>query len=392
MSKRKVLILGVGNAQVDAIERCKQAGCEVHGLSYLPEGAGIPMVDHFAVINIVDKKSVFTYACDHAIDILYSVGSDIAMPTVGYVCERASLPFFVSEDTADFLQDKGRQRAFLQEKGLSPVTYQTANSEKDFAGWNVFPAVLKPVDSQGQRGVLEVKEPGDIVEKFNLSLSHSRCGRVIIEQYIIGPEISANAFVYQSEVIYCFFTDRYVIEDAPGGIVRGHRIPTVAPKSVQDKARSLVLKVVAAVGIENGPVYFQMKYINDEVFIIEVAPRLDGCHIWRLINLKYGVNLLELSFILLENRFLLTENQRRSPVDKQREALFIDFFLQRPETVFFTPNIPDTEVLFRQYYYQSGEKVRPVNGIWDKTGYQIRLGRETTAEEVPTWRFGQSKA
>ena len=49
---KKVLILGAGNAQIDAIEYCHEHGIFVAGCSYTTTDAGIPLLDAFEQVDI----------------------------------------------------------------------------------------------------------------------------------------------------------------------------------------------------------------------------------------------------------------------------------------------------------------------------------------------------
>ena len=94
--KKKLLILGAGNAQIDLIEYAKKLGLEVHVCSYSNTDKGIPLADSFAQINIVDTDRIEAYVRENQIDFVYSVGSDIAVPTVCRVAERTGKFHFVS--------------------------------------------------------------------------------------------------------------------------------------------------------------------------------------------------------------------------------------------------------------------------------------------------------
>ena len=73
-------------------------------------------------------------------------------------------------------------------------------------------------------------------------------------------------------------------------------MPTQFSKNVVEKVKDLVQRVLQKLEIKDGPAYFQIKVVGDEPYLIEVTPRLDGCHMWRLINIYCGVNLLDMSF------------------------------------------------------------------------------------------------
>jgi len=370
MHTKKILILGVGNAQCDAIRYCKNKGYEVYAVSYRKEGKGIKLVDHFKQIDIIDKEAVLDYAKSIQVDIVYSVGSDMAMPTVGYVSENMELPFFVNEKTALLLQNKNELRKFIKEKQLGYIPYLVASSSDELSAWQSFPAIIKPVDSQGQRGIFEVNSSEELLYYFNKSLSFSHAKKVIVEHYIDGPEISANAFVINGELVYSFLTDRFVVENVPGGVVRGHRLPSSISDTTRKQAQERVSSAIKALEIQNGPVYFQMKYNEKGVFIIEITPRLDGCHIWRLIKEKYGVDLLALSFTLLDPDEKEPIIRGEDGQSLQEGALDIEFMLQPPNTVFHQEN-PVKDALYEEYYYTEGDIVRPVNWHAEKTGYRI---------------------
>jgi len=370
--KKIFLILGVGNAQVDLIKRCKEYGYEVFGISYKEEGRGLEYIDHFKQINIIDKKEVLKYAQSISADVVYSVGSDIAMPTVGYVSERLGTPFFVDEKTAELLHYKGRLRQFLIEKHINPIAFKVASSLEEFSDWNIFPAIIKPVDSQGQRGVFEVHKPADLQKHFTKSQSFSRSRNVIVEQYIDGPEFSVNTFVQNGLIVYSFMTDRYVIkEKLPCGIIKGHGIPAKVDDWVREKTASLLQEVINALGIRNGPVYFQLKYTDVDVFIIEITPRLDGCHLWRFIKLMYGIDLLDLTIRQLERNSSPPQLDTNPTKPVQKQNLYLDFFHQKTGTQFQKVKSEKESCLYEEWYYKEGETVRYINGYLEKTGYQI---------------------
>ena len=112
MSKR-ILILGVGNAQLDLILLCRELNFTIYAISYKDEGIGRQFADHFEVIDILDIDTVLDFVKRHSIDLLYSVGSDIAMPTIAYVSEKLELTFYVDFKTAEMMQSKFKMRQFL---------------------------------------------------------------------------------------------------------------------------------------------------------------------------------------------------------------------------------------------------------------------------------------
>jgi len=147
----KALILGVGDAQVDAIRYLKGAGWWVIGCSYRREGRGLGLIDRFELIDIKDRTAIEELGRREKIDLIYSVGSDLAMLTIAEVARNLDLPCFIRSETAEVTQDKIELRSFLTAHSISPIKYKRVSSEADLEEWDSYPAIVKPADSQGQR-------------------------------------------------------------------------------------------------------------------------------------------------------------------------------------------------------------------------------------------------
>ena len=71
---KKILILGAGEAQIDAIKYCKNKGLKVSGCSYTDNDPGIPLLDYFEQVDIKDINGVAELADRLKADLVYSVG------------------------------------------------------------------------------------------------------------------------------------------------------------------------------------------------------------------------------------------------------------------------------------------------------------------------------
>lgn len=367
----KVVVLGVAGPQTDFIKLLKEKGHYVVGMSYRKEGVGLPFVDEFREINIIDKKCILKFVNENDVDVVYSVGSDLAMPSVGYVNDKVGKSGFVSEKIALTMIDKSMFRKFLAENNIQNIKFKVANTIEDLNDWNCFPAIVKPTDSQGQRGVNKANNEAELRAYFDEALKYSKSQTVIVEQFIDGKEISVNGYMYDGEMVYGFISDRRVVEEFSGGLVKGHDFPSKASGTEKEEALLLVKKVALRLGYNNGPIYFQMKYKGGHVYIIEGTPRIDGCHIWRLIKQRYGIDLLSMTTEHLLTGKIENLHVCKEPVG-QRDVL--DFFLGRPYAPFdynkYSKGLDDNE--YFEFYYKDGEIVRPVNGKAEKVGYCLK--------------------
>ena len=368
--KKRILILGAGNAQIDAIEYCKEHGYEVVGCSYTTVDCGIPHLDIFEQVDIKNVEGVAALAKKYGVSAIYSVGSDIAMPSVMKAAEMLGLPHFISAETAEICHSKGRMRETLGEDFEGNASFRVCSTLDEAMRYSDFPAMMKPVDSQGQRGCFRVDSAADIEEHFEASISYSFEGKVIIEEFIDGPEVSVNAYMQDGELKFALVSDRYAFEEYPGGIIKEHRVPSsFADSEAQAKAVDLTRRVAQKIGISNGPCYLQIKLKGGkDPVILEVTPRLDGCHMWNLIKHYCGADLLDACFRhLLEGESVL-DGEFTMP----EEEYSLEFMSRPPNTSFSKADFDTEGAEHVCYYYDDGDRVLKINGYIEKCGYIIR--------------------
>ena len=363
----KLLILGAGNAQIDAIEFCKELGYEVVGCSYTTVDNGIPYLDYFEHVDIKDVGGIIDIAKKYDAELIYSVGSDVAMPTVFKASETMELPHFIKPSVAETCHSKTRMREALGEDFRGNVGYIECTSLEEAVTFKNFPGMMKPTDSQGQRGCFRVENEKDIRSEFQTSKDFSHEGKVIVEDYLDGPEISINAYFKDGEMLFGIVSDRVVFDEYPGGIIKEHVLPSALDKEAQDAAMSMAAEAAGKLGINNGPCYFQIKFdSNNSPKILEVTPRLDGCHMWRLIKMYCGADLLRASFT-----HLLKGEPDLGTAEPADEEFRLKFYCQPPWTKFDSSQHDASDALYSFYYYEDGDKVRRLNGYIEKCGYKI---------------------
>ncbi|MDE5415840.1 ATP-grasp domain-containing protein [Alkalihalobacterium chitinilyticum] len=367
--KRKILILGVASVQMDAIVELKKLGYETYACAMANDGPGADVADHFKEINILDVQSVVNYIVENDISLVYSVGSDLAIPVSSQISERLNMPHFVSEQTARICNNKNLMRTTLGNDFKGNVKFQVVNSSEEEIELE-YPFILKPADSQGQRGVRLINNSEEYLGSFYEAKKYSRSGLVILEQYISGPELSVNSYIVNGEVIFLIPSDRETWSEYTG-LVHKHVVPTVnLTTETSLELKNIIESASKKLGIYNGPVYAQMKLEQEQPYIIEITPRLDGCHMWNILNYYTGVNLLKLTFEHLINNDI-------SELSKQREEVkcgyILEFICQQPNTdANYLPYQKEIQnSIYNFNYYKQGENIRPVNGQFDKIGYFI---------------------
>jgi biotin carboxylase len=142
-----------------------------------------------------------------------------------------------------------------------------------------FPLVIKPVDSRGARGVLRLTEAVDLNWAYEFSASQSPSGRVMVEEFLDGPQISTESIVLEGVAYTPGLADRnYEFLDAfaPHIIENGGDLPTRLSTEEQQSIRNLIQQAAASMGVRNGVVKGDVVFHEAKPFMIELATRLSG--------------------------------------------------------------------------------------------------------------------
>ncbi|MDY3536587.1 ATP-grasp domain-containing protein [Riemerella anatipestifer] len=368
--KKKALILGTNAGQADIIRYLKAMGWETHVCGYKQEGPGCELADYFYLINIVDIESVKDLAANIKADIVYSVSSDIAITAATKVSEMLNLPHLLNSDIINLFNNKNEFRSFLNKNNIGYTRYIVVKREDDLDElyWDEYPCVVKPVDSQGQRGVGLVKDSKELIIAVKNAFDSTNSSRVIIEEFLDGAEFSTNVVVQGGKILLNEFSDRIVFDESYFGLPKGHRIPVTYINDEQLEISKLyVRKIVENLNITDAVLYIQMKLKGDEPRVIEIAPRLDGCHIWRLIKYSRGVDLRELAIKCLLGEKIDISHYAPQSVNKVLE------FYHIPTGNSFDIRLLDVKdnTLFTEFRYENGDKIIPINGKLEVVGYSI---------------------
>jgi biotin carboxylase len=286
MSQSKTLLIISGGIEAaDAAKRAKEMGLTVVVSDRDPEAPGFAFADSCIIADVYSPAETAAAAERYnrkirKIDGVICVAAD-APVTSATVAERLRLPG-ISVATAELACDKLAMKHRFAEMGVqvpwfAPVeTPQALQRIAIERGSNL---VIKPADSRGSRGVQRVAQVQDLTQAFMLARSHSPAERVMVEQYLEGPQVSTESLVVNGKCFTPGFSDRnyeYLERYAPFFIENGGDLPSHLPADIQTKVKDVVGRAAAALGVTNGTVKGDIVVHNGEPYVIELAARLSG--------------------------------------------------------------------------------------------------------------------
>lgn len=214
---KRIMILGASAAQVPIIRKASELGFETVSVSVPGNYPGFEVSDRYYEIDIRDRERILSIARAETISGILTDQTDIAVPTVAYVAERLGLPGIGSECALNFT-NKFRMRSMARELGVPVpgfVMVQDRNDVQDAVSKLTPPYIVKPVDSQGSRGVSKVSHPSDLWAHVQNAARFSPDGQVIVEEFFYGVETVVQGFVSNYKVFNLALADREYF-DLPG--------------------------------------------------------------------------------------------------------------------------------------------------------------------------------
>lgn len=368
---KRALVLGALAGQVDAIDALRARGIKTFACGHERKGPGVHAADEFHIADITDAQAVQRLAEELDVDLVYSVGSDIAMLPVVEVSKSLGTPHFHGVALTQVLRRKEELRVALAKAKLSPVAFEYIQSGRS-SEWNHFPCIVKPVDAQGQRGITIVRNRDDLSAAIELAKASSSSDDAIVEELLIGPEISAHVIVNSGTVQLVIPSDRHLWEGSLSGIPRAHSIP-LNPETIKSEAEinGLIRATVAALGVLDGPLYFQMIVTTEGPRIVEIASRLDGCHLWRMIRFSTGYDLLD------DVIGRLCGEPWKAPGTLEAVPTTLQFFLDSPDIKVseeYKFSTPTAGAEYVEWQLEPGELPRKTNAFVSRLGYEIYPG------------------
>ncbi|WP_051942871.1 ATP-grasp domain-containing protein [Streptacidiphilus rugosus] len=285
-------------------------------------------------------------------------------------------------DAARRLRDKSLMRDALDAAGLRVPRYARAGNgaELEAAARLVgFPAVLKPTRSAGSVHVSRVNSLAELHAAYawmrqdpRTDLGRGLDGRVLLEEYLAGPEVSVEGYVVDDEVVIVSVTAKELGPE-PSFVEVGHTVGTELDPEVRAAIESYVADVCRALGVTFGPFHGELRLPDGRPVLIEMAARLAGDHICDLIALATGTSLPR---IMLASYLSLPPEQVAAAVAPAVKCAAIHFFTA-PELTTLTrvegwdSLLRSEGVLEAELYLAPGDAVPPLEDFRGRLGHVV---------------------
>lgn len=302
MNKHKQTILICGNGMSGEILKELSEVYNVVLISEFNNDRGLEYVNYFIHANSKDPEEALKAAQNikskgYDFEAVLSLCWD-SSKSVSKIAKHFNLSG-ISEEVAHNASNKASRSNLFREYNINSPKHAVVNSLDDLykeISSFIFPIIIKPLELSSSKGVTVVEKREDLKKSYEYckSFQNKDNQTVIINEYIIGKEYSLEGLIINGELHVTGISRRLFHYEKyyPNFVEIGDILPCGLSAIKENEARILVQKAARCLNIFNGVIKADL-IINDEIFILELTPRLGGPRFGtEIIPLHNGTNIL----------------------------------------------------------------------------------------------------
>lgn len=288
---KKILILGAGIYQVPLIKEAKKQGLYVLVASIKGNYPGFELADKIYYENTTSKEEILKIAINEKIDAITTTGTDVAIETIGYICDRLNLKG-ISEKSALLSTNKALMKnAFLENNVRTAKYFQISNVQelkKAYVKSNK-PVILKVVDSSGSRGIVKVEKEEELETVFYELMKQTKKDYLLLEEFIEGKEFGAQALIIDSKIKF-IMPHGDILFHGKTDVPIGHFVPYNLSKKVNDDLICQIENSIQALELNNCVINADFILCNDKIYVLEIGARAGATNLVELTSIYYDMN------------------------------------------------------------------------------------------------------
>lgn len=368
---KKILILGAGIYQVPLIKKAKEMGLYTVVTSIPGNYPGFALADKVVYENTIDLDAVLKLAKEEQVSGVVTAGTDVCVPTQGYLCDQLGLKGPTLE-AAEKAQSKLLMKQAFREYGVNTAEFEYVDIKNanpvDVCEKIGYPVIFKSIDASGSRGITKVAGPEDIAFAYSEVVENTHSDTYLIEKFLTGEEYGAQAFVYDGTIRFILPHGDYVFQGSTGVPV-GHFAPyDISPEIIEDSKVQLQ-KAVTAMGVDNCAINADFMLCDGKAYVLEIGARAGATCLVEMTEQYYGIDYYKQII-----RCAMGEEPDFTPGNARRQPCVVMLFQSKESGVIESIDMgeqKDPRVLDISLDYGVGDSVRQFRKGPDRIGQCI---------------------
>lgn len=290
---KKLLVLGGVPMLVELIQYAQDEGAYVIVADYHDRTLCKSIADEAWLISTADIEMLAEKSIATGVDGVISGFDDFNIKCSRLLAEKIDKPFYATLDQIDRTMDKQKFKSLCVDNGV-PATEQI-DIEKTGLKNIAYPVIIKPVDGSGNRGITICRNEDDMKEAIEYAQTISKKGTLLVEKYLVGPEVGINYYLQDGHIVLSAMHDRYMIkgEGKYPRLPLAYVYPSKYLKRYRETEDQAIKKMFSSIGMTDGTLFMQGINYEDHIHFYEMGYRLNGAKQYQIIQQECGINPME---------------------------------------------------------------------------------------------------
>ena len=297
MDKKPIaIVLGGTNPHIALLQNLKNRGYYTVLIDYYENPPAKNFADEHLIESTLDQEQVLEISKNLNADLIISACVDQANVTACYVAEKLGLSAPYSYETALKVTNKVLMKQEMVKARIPTSKFIFVDYNDEIRNPKLrFPLVVKPADSNGSNGVRKANNHKELLTYLDFALKISRNKKAIVEEFKEGIEVSIDCFIKNRTPYILLIRQKFNMEIELGAVMQspGSFAPSKVSRVVSNKIQKYAEIITKSFGLDNTSLLIQALIKDDEVTIIEFAPRVGGGLSYRTIELITGFDIVD---------------------------------------------------------------------------------------------------
>lgn len=376
----KLLVLGAGIYQVPLIKTAQKMGVYTIVTSIPGNYPGFSLADKVYFENTVDADAILEIAKNENIDGIVTTGTDVAIPTLGKVCDAMGLKG-LSFEAANLSSNKRLMKEAYEKFGVRTAKFREISVDDldyvDKLSGLEFPLIFKAVDSSGSRGITRVDSYDEFETARKCVLDNTKSDYFLVEEFIEGEEFGAQAFVQDGKVEFILPHGDYIYTGNTG-VPIGHYAPYDLPDSVIADCKETLEAAIKAMKLDNCAINADFILKDGKTYVLEIGGRSGATCLAELVSIYYGFNYFEkIVQVALGEHADFSSNEKNPNASHLLMAKQDGVISQQINKNLSSPNLVEV-----QFDFEVGDEVKKFEIGPHRIGHVITRGKTLAEAEA----------
>ena len=291
--QKKLVILGSNKLSCQIVETAKAMGYYTIVIDWNPlEKAPAKRIAHeHCEISLADVEAVSAYCRQNQVDGILTGFTDSYLEYYAQICTQCGLPCYANQQLFHLFANKHLYKPVLKKYHIPTIEEYRIDST-DIR----YPVLVKPSDNSGGRGISICHTPQELQDGYQRALSFSPSRNVLIEQYVVGREVTVFLYMRDGVTYLTGLGNRLigVFQDGVIGLPVGYTFPSDITPYYEKEIFPALAGMLADLHADNGMMFLQCLLDAEGVLrIYDIGYRLTGSLEYIVLEKAFGLNPLK---------------------------------------------------------------------------------------------------